>query len=179
MSTTCIILSAFNLCHGQPVAENHSCSSSIGIDLAAGLCFGTVRLMAGHSINSNWSAGFDVGLDMAIIKSPPSILESEHSVMMSDDRQPATGTNKFRHTFQDICIHMDYWIFESFKGLHLCIGGLLKDRGGPDLLLGAGYSIRIWKGLCTDITYRFGIIETYKAGHLPLEGIKAGLHYEF
>ena len=78
-----------------------------------------------------------------------------------------------------ICIHADYWPRGTFNGLQLSIGGQVKVRGKPDITVGIGYSIRIFKGLGADIIYRCGIKEAHDIGKLPSDGIKAVLHYVF
>lgn len=176
MSIACIIFFAGNSCLGQPAGKSNS---RIGIDLTAGLCFRTAGLMASHSFRPGWSAGFEVALDMSLIEKPVSNIDSEHRETVEDGYWNTHAGNRFRDSFLELSIHVDYWTSEAFKGLHFCIGGIIKDRGWPDFLLGAGYTIHIWKGLSADIMYRFGIIETYIAKQPPLEGIKAGLYYAF
>lgn len=179
MSMTCIIFTALNLSQGQSADKNHRHSSWIGVDMTAGMCFKTIRLMAGHKFMCDWSAEFEVALDMASVEKKTSDTELDHRENLTEGYSAVRTEDKFRLPFQELCIHLDYWTTHAFQGLHICIGGILKDRGEPDFLLGAGYSIHIWKGLSMDIMYRFGIIETYESRQLPLKGIKTGLYYAF
>ena len=177
MTTAFIIFAGTIWCHGQS-GSLFTCNR-IGIDLAAGICFGKTEIITEHSFLPNWSAGAGISLATGLLKRPVSEAESTHLKAISGDDRITNPEEKFRQTFQEICIYADYWPHRAFRGPHVCIGGRIRDRDGPDLILGVGYAIHIWRGLSTDIMYRSGIIETYKDRRLPADGIKAGIHYVF
>lgn len=180
MSIACIIFIGSLPCAGQHGnIQFKPDRARAGIDIADGICQKTIRVMISHSFTSHWSATADIGLDVGLMKSPAAEIEMNHLTALSDMTQSENTQKEFRQTFQDICIYIDYWPSHAFKGPHIFIGGSFKDRSGPDLIFGAGYSINIWKGLSTDIMYRFGIIETYKDRQLSVTGIKAGICYVF
>lgn len=177
MTTAFIIFAGTIWCHGQ--SGSLFTGNRIGIDLAAGICFGKTEIITEHSFLPNWSAGAGISLATGLLKRPVSEAESTHLKAISGDDRITNPEEKFRQTFQEICIYADYWPHRAFRGPHVCIGGRIRDRDGPDLILGVGYAIHIWRGLSTDIMYRSGIIETYKDRRLPADGIKAGIHYVF
>jgi hypothetical protein len=55
----------------------------------------------------------------------------------------------------------------------------VRDRSGPDMTVGAGYSCRIWKGLYAGFAYRIRVIESISKQHTPIEGIRISLDYVF
>ena len=59
------------------------------------------------------------------------------------------------------------------------MGGALKDRSGPDIIAGAGYTFKIWKGIRAAVMYQVGLIECMSKGFKPSEGIKIGISYAF
>lgn len=179
MTAACTIFTA--LLHGFGQTESATIrpdNSRIGIDLTSGICFETIRITAGHSFNPHWSIGADISLDMNVMKKYRNKTETEHIGTLSDNAQEISS-EKFRRTFQDIFIYVDYWPVTAFKGPHIYLGGIFQDRDRQDIILGAGYSIHIWKGLNADIMYGFGLIDTYKNKQMPVEGIRTCFYYDF
>ena len=84
-----------------------------------------------------------------------------------------------RKSIQEINIGMVFWPKRSFDGVHIIIGGRIRDRNDPDIIIGAGYSLRIFRKIYGSIAYNAGIIETRKTGKLTFDGIRAGISYIF
>ena len=165
-----LIACTFN-CHCQ--------NRRIGTDLLGSICFETAGINLDCGFAPRWSAGADASIDLKVIKKPDDTLTAEHMESLSPHEQEERKTVLVRDRFQEIGFHIGYWPNEIFKGSFISVGGKIKDRHGPDMTLGIGYSFRIWKGLAAEAAYRFGIIEAYKKGRLPISGIKAGIYYVF
>lgn len=173
MTTACMILSGTFSCLGQM----NGGMTLIGTDIVSGICFHTLRVGVAHGFRDNWSAGGELGLDLDVICRSADETEQSHRELTSD--QSSGQAVPFRQTFLDTYLHIDYWPQKVFRGPHLSFGGRLRDRSSPDITVGAGYCIRIWKGLGADISYTIGILETYKNKTLSYNNIKAGIHYVF
>ena len=151
----------------------------IGTDLLGCMCFETARISIDCGFAPRWSAGADACINMNVLKRHDDTLVSEHNEGLSVQEETEARTFLSGDCFQEIGFHIGYWPDETFKGCFISIGGKIQDRHGPDMTLGIGYSIRIWKGLAAEAAYRFGIREAYKEGRLPISGIKAGVYYVF
>ena len=155
-------------CHGQ--------RSFVGVDILSGVCMKTIHFDIAHKITERWSAGGDIGINTKAARMDQKSIESEHLENITSSTVKSSG---FRDSFQEFCIHIDYWPQRTYEGTHISIGGCIKDRKGPDLTLGLGYFIHIWKGIGVELTYRCGIMETFHEGKLPAKGIKASICYVF
>lgn len=150
---------------------------TIGTDIISGLAFRTIEIYGSYGFHPNWSAAIEAGLDIGMMHNNTSVLDKEHSEAIS--KLTAKESNEFRKDFSTLSMHLDFWPQKTHKGLCISLGGLLRDRTGPDILMGLGYYIPIWKGLGINLRYQIGIIETYKTDNLPTDGIKGGFHYVF
>ena len=171
MATVYTILACTLCCNGQ--------KHYVGTDLISGLCFGTIQLKLSHGFAENWSAGADIGTSVLTYINNKDEINSSHEEMLTDSRDAIDNTREDELPPGFICIHADYWPYGTFNGLMLSVGGQIKERGKPDITIGIGYSMRIYKGLGADIIYRCGIKEMHTTGKLPSDGIKAGVYYVF
>ena len=171
MATVYTILACTLCCNGQKYY--------VGTDMISCLCFGTVQIRLSHSFADNWSAGADIGTCFLTYMNNKDEISRSHDDLLNSHSDTDDRTQEGGSSPGFICIHADYWPSGTYNGLLLSVGGQIKDRGTPDITVGIGYSIRIFKGLGADIIYRFGINEVHTTGKLPSDGIKAGIHYVF
>ena len=162
------------ICSIRGMAQSHL---TIGTDIISELAFRTVRIYSSYGFHHNWSATIEAGLDLGIMHNNIDLLNKEHGEAIGNFS--VEGKNEFRKDFSTLCMHLDFWPQKTHKGPCIFFGGLIRDRTGPDILMGLGYHIPIWKGLGIDLRYQIGIIDTYKTNYLPIEGLRGGFHYVF
>lgn len=160
-----IILSAVGLvCKAQ--------ESCIGADLAAAARCGALHLMVGHAFGEKWSAGADAELDFSLIRKKMSAEESDHYGEAGSKSWP------YGDAAYSFGASVRYWPRRAFQGAFLSAGMSWSEGAGLDLCTGAGYMMRIWKGLAAGIAYEMNMLETYRHGTSGDE-IKLSLHYIF
>ena len=171
MAIVYTLLACAFCCNGQ--------KHCIGTDIISGLCFETIQLRLSHGFASHWSAGADIGINIASVMKTGNELTDSHDEELKDSDLGIETTQKSRVKYRETCIHIEYWPQGLYTGPLISLGGLIKDREIPDITLGVGYSFRIIRGLGADIMYRCGIRGMYLTGKLPSDGIKAGIYYVF
>ena len=171
MATVYTILACAFCCNGQ--------KHYIGTDIISGLCFETIQFRLSHGFTSHWSAGADIGINLASVIMTDNKLSQAHDDALKDSDLSIEAAHKNGWQFRAICIHMEYWPKSLYVGPLISLGGQIRDRGIPDITLGVGYSFRIVKGLGIYTMYRCGIREVYVTEKLPSDGIKAGIYYAF
>jgi hypothetical protein len=161
----------------EPVPKDRRpCRSSVGVDIAAGVCFGSIRVIAAYNIDAHWGASFDISLFPDTFGHSTSPLEQEHREIL--DGYPAENhkSGEDRHA---IDLLIGYWPKMTFKGPYLTIGGRFRRNGTPDMLIGLGYTFEIWKGISGTIGYHPGIIETFRKKEISYESLRASISYIF
>ena len=161
-------------CSAQARAQSNL---AIGTDIISGLALNTLRIYGSHGFHNNCSATIEAGIYLGMMHNNSNILDKEHQDGIGNLTTPES--HGLRKNFSTLCVHLDYWPQKTYRGPHIFLGGLLRDRTGPDILIGLGYCIPVWKGLGIDLKYQIGIIETYNTDSLPTEGIRGGFHYVF
>lgn len=150
---------------------------SVGTDIMTGLTSGTIQIHGSYGFHHNWSAAIEAGVNVTAMHEAEDVLSKEHREALGKDM--TEESDGFRRDFTTLSLHIDYWTQNTHRGLCFSMGGHLRDRSGPDLTIGMGYYIPIWRGLGINLRYQIGIIETYKNAKLPVDGIRGGLHYVF
>ena len=150
----------------------------VGTDVISGLASRTIQIHGSYGFHHNWSAEIEAGVNVTAMHEATDILSKEHGEALGNDMAEEIS-DEFRRDFTTLAIHIDYWTQKAHRGLCFSMGGCIRDRTGPDMNIGMGYYIPIWRGLGIDLRYQIGIIETYKNAKLPVEGIRGGLHYVF
>lgn len=150
---------------------------AVGTDLCPLICHGTIRIAASYAFGSKCTADGEVGMNVGgYIKHSQE--EKEHWGLLYGKYAPPDSVS-FRSCFADACISFSYWPSAVFEGFSTSLGLSVRDRGGPDLDIGAGYSCKIWKGIRLNVGYRFRTAESIRNRKLPLEGFRIIVSYVF
>lgn len=150
---------------------------SVGTDLCPLICQGTVRMTASYAFSRKCTADGEVGMNVGgYIKHSQE--EKGHWGLLYGKYAPSDSVS-FRSCFADACISFSYWPSAVFEGFSTSLGLSVRDRGGPDLDIGAGYSCKIWKGIRLNVGYRFRTAESIRNRKLPLEGFRIIVSYVF
>jgi hypothetical protein len=163
------LLACAYICSGQN-------KKTFGTDPASIICFKEVRINAGYAFGRKWSANADISINMENTSERWDEREAAHWLELYGKEQ---DSRDFKDDFIESCISFCYWPQSPFAGPVLTIGACVRDRSGPDMTVGAGYSCRIWKGLYAGFAYRIRVIESISKQHTPIEGIRISLDYVF
>ena len=149
----------------------------VGVELASAIIYGRASINAGYAFSDRWSADTEISINTRRILDSPETTEREHWSELYPYRLPWTDS----HGSYLVCssIFFTFWPRKAFEGPLICIGGELRDRGGPDLCAGAGYHCRIWKGTCATIMYRIGIKGCLDKETGLAEGLKISIGFVF
>ena len=169
-----IAIALLTIAHAA-ACQNHS---SIRGDLSQASCFGTADITVAHKIAERWSIEGQTALNIKRLANgkDEETLQHWNALAGSVDQD---GARTFRDNLTEVSISVSFWPIEVFRGPILSIGGLVRDRTGPDMFCCIGYSVPVWKGLCADICFRTCILETKRNGKLQYNGIRIGLSYAF
>lgn len=160
-----IILSAFGLaCQAQ--------ESGIGADLTAAARKGALRVTLAHAIGERWSAGADAELDFSLLRERMSAEEAGHY------GEVGTGSWPYGEGAYRLGASVQYWPERALHGVFLSAGMSWSEGAGLDMTAGAGYHVRIWKGLGAGIAYEMDLLKTYRYG-VSGDEIKIVLSYLF
>lgn len=163
------LLACACICSGQN-------KKTFGTDPVSVICFRDLRINVGYAFSRKWSANADISIDIGNISEKWNDKESAHWLELYEKEEK---TRDFKDDFIESCISFCYWPQSSFEGPVISIGVCVRDRSGPDMTVGAGYSCRIWKGLHAGFEYRIRVIESIGNKHMPIEGIRISIDYVF
>ena len=149
----------------------------IGAEMISVVQSGTIRINGSYSFSRKWSAGAEIGITAGRWIKNRNSIDEEHREALGMDTD--IEEDRSRKIFNEINIYADYWPKSSHDGLWLRFGGTFRNRASPDITIGVGYAIPIYKGFGADLRYQFEVIDTYKTNHLPSDGIRGGFHYVF
>ena len=150
---------------------------SIAADLASAICMQKIRIWAEHSFCSHWSAGMETTFNLSKICKGASEMESQHwSELYGEQRQKPQISAE---GLSDNEVFISYWPGGAFKGPLIGIGGMVKERGNPDLNINIGYSCTVWKRMRAVFLYKIGLAEYIATSKLSADGILIGLSYVF
>ena len=170
MTVICIMLADIICCHSQTM--------KVASDLMSGLCFRSANISIAHSFAPKFSAGTDIKMNLKTILRTQDDIVSAHREDLSIS-EGETHPDRDIETFQESCLYIDYWPADAFEGTYIRLGGRIRDREGPDMIIGLGYTMRVWKGLGIETGYSLGVIEVLNKQKLSIDGIKAGFYYVF
>ena len=151
--------------------------SAFGTDLCSLICQATVRMTASYAFCSKCTAEGEVGMNVGgYIKHSQE--ENGHWGILYGKYAPSDRV-AFRSCFAEACISFSYWPTAVYEGFTTSLGLSVRDRGGPDLDIGVGYSCKIWKGIRLNAGYRLRTTESIRNRKLPLEGFRIIVSYVF
>lgn len=152
--------------------------SGIRTDLAHAICFGTIDISFAHQIDDRWTITGQTALNIKRLtngKDEETLLH-QNALSGSDDQD---GQRPFRDNLTEVSLSAGFWPQGSFRGGSFHIGGMIKDRSGPDIFCDIMYSFPIWNGLGADLGYRLCLIETIRNKAIQYKGIRIGISYVF
>ena len=138
----------------------------------------TVELSVGHQIADRWSVGAAAALNIRRLIKEEDNETLQHRNNLSDTDEHIQKM-RFRENLSEIYIYANYWPSGVYKGAALGVGGVVKDRSGPDLFCYAGYTLRIWKGLGCEIGWRICLKETMSNKTINTKGLRISISYVF
>lgn len=162
------------------VATGAKCQkkNSMRTDFARAICFSTIDLSFAHRIADRWTIEAQTSLNIKILTDGEDMETLLHQNALSDsDNQ--NGQRPFRDDLTEVSLSAGFWPQGTFRGAVFHIGGIMKNRSGPDIFCGMAYTFPIWKGLCTDLGYQMCIMETIKNKTIQYNGIRIGISYVF
>lgn len=152
--------------------------SSLRLGITEAICFGTADFSFERQISDRWSIGGGTALNIKRLADQKDREYVLHREALSDCQEESQEAG-FRKDVSKTYIHVRFWREAPFEGTSYCIGTLLKDRSGPDIYCGAGYTLRIWKGLRADIDCRICLMETIREKTFQYNSIRIGISYVF
>ena len=152
--------------------------NSVRTDISQAACYGAADISFTHKIADRWSIEGQTALNIKRLTNGKDDETLQHWNALADSIDQ-DGERTFRDNLTEASISVGFWPIEVFKGPIFCIGGLIRDRTGPDIFCSIGYFLPIWKGLHADIGFRICILETRRNERLQYNGIRIGLSYAF
>lgn len=126
-----------------------------------------------YSFTSHWSAAGEVNIYFINRSVGTSDMEQTHI----DDLE------KEIFKIPDSCametVSILFWPGESFTGPSLGLGVRHRWEQGMDVIMGAGYTFRIWKGLMAEVRYSVGMREIIENNKTTFDSIGLKICYLF
>lgn len=137
------------LSYGQIVKER---GVSVHMDIAELVKDRTIEFGFSHPFNEKWSAGGSISLNIPGRIGKENAKEDEeweHDKNLSSDKAGTEGSMERPEYRIGLC----YWKDSFHEGAHMAFICSHSDRNGASFIIGAGYTIKIWKGMSVDIGY--------------------------
>ena len=150
----------------------------ISCGVSDAICRNTIELSFGHQIAERWSIGGGTFLNIERLTKEMDHETLQHQINLSDTDLPVQRI-QFREDLSTTYISVYYWPSEIYKGATVGIGGIVKDRSGPDLFCRAGYLLRIWKGLGCELGWTICLKETINNKTINANGLSINICYVF
>ncbi len=124
-----------------------------------------------HRLSPHWSVGGGCSFNVPHIRWSEE--EKEHSGSLGKELRTGGGG------FPELQAGFRYWPGRFCEGWYMEGGCSYAFRGDADIILGCGYTVKIWKGLGFGAGYGLRLFESLKAGTLGPQGITIGIFYTF
>lgn len=166
------LLLSFTMLHPCLCREK---SSMAGVNLAS-LIRGTAEVEFCYGFSKNFSIKGEAALTYKKIIRGESQLEAEHNTGFgtTEDSQTDIPADTDLH---NIGVLLCYWPRESFSGAHLGLG--LQSGSSTDIILEAGYTIPLWKGIGLSLGIQIPLIRSLTEEHLNARYLNACINYRF
>lgn len=151
--------------------------SEIMLDVGAAVMLQTMKIHVSHAISDHWTIEAGAGLclaNAARIKTEDERRHEEEGFQDTDSNENRTCTDMNIGEIQAV-----YWPSKAYEGILLMAGCSVSDDSGTDLSIGAGYSIKIWRGLAVRLFCNIKTIASCKAGQAEGELVTLGISYRF
>ena len=167
------------LCLAFLTAEGHAQKQiSLRVEVASTIVTRTFRIGFDHQISEHWSMGAESGIRFGKFLNGKDNETLTHWHTLSGTGE-AKSDRKFQEWFTEASLLVRYWPQEVYRGPVLCMGGAMRDRRGPDVIAGVGYTLTVWKGLRIDLMYILHIMEAIDTSGFSIDNIRIGICYVF
>lgn len=162
------------LCGAQ---EKPHRESEFLIDIGAAIISGTMKVHVSHAISRHWTVEGGAGACLSAGTGKATEDEKAHEAGFGGE-EPAQETGSTGNRIVGL-LYAAYWPLETYKGPYVYAGCSTGNRTGPDMVIGAGYSIRIWNRLTVKIFTRLDLAATSRSGRAEGESLTLGIGYVF
>lgn len=149
---------------------------SISMDILPLVDRSIVDIVFSHPFHMNWSAEGGGSVILPDIRGKYTEKMEHEKNLNIEEISELPEAPRVEHRF---LIGMRYWPAGYHEGLHLSLSSVFRIKDSPDILLGGGYAISIWKGIGADLGYRYTVISTGKKEDEGIKGIYVSLYYRF
>lgn len=145
-----------------------------GLEMTSPLMQSSVEFCVSYSFATHWSLMASSAFNFAKIL--PAVSDEQVS------NEEALGIERFRSDDSDdyyqklMCI---YYLGEGNKGFYLNLGGRYGNATGADVIIGAGYSIALWKCLRLCMGLEFRAIQMARKKSFLNDELKVALMFRF
>lgn len=170
------MISCILLCTDSFGQEKERSTASISTDILSFINRSTIDIVFSHPFHTNWSAEGGAAVRVHDIN------ENYKEKQEHEDNLGIEGENDVPDEFREghkMMIGMRYWPTGYLAGPHLSLNSVFRIIGSPDIILGGGYAIEIWKGIGVDLGYRHTIIKGRNKENESIEGIYLSIYYRF
>ena len=170
------MISCIFLCIDSFGQEKDGSTASISMDILSFMNSGTIDIAFSHTFHTKWSAEGGAAVRVHDIN------ENYKEKQEHEDNLGIEGENDVPDEFIEghkMMIGMRYWPIGYPDGPHLSLNSVFRIIGSPDIILGGGYAIEIWKGIGIDLGYRHTIIKGRNKENESIEGIYLSIYYRF
>lgn len=147
--------------------------SAVGLDITSIVRSGSLKAGICHCFLPGWSAAACAELDFRTLADMPDSVEKTHYGEFGEDGWPYVNAS------YTMSISVQHWPDTFCRGAFISAGMIWKQGTGLDMTAGAGYAVRIWKGLTLYGAYGLGILETCRNGKMTGNEISIGIGYMF
>lgn len=169
------LLYAGTACWGQSRIGGEA---MIGMDIFHAVTACDFRITVMHSFCGKWSAGAGARVTPFLCRESSDNEEELHDMLLSGDEGLHDGTEEFK-TNHIGSISFRYWPSGAFNGAYVGTGIMTGEHIGTDFTTGAGYVIRLWKGLCLSLGFEVCLDGKSLKETGMTDGIEIGINYIF
>ena len=168
--TLMAFLFSYALAQPSPCQEK-DCMAGVGLTSFAR---GSAEIIFSHGFGRHWSVTAEASVSYIGLEKEKSLIEVEHSAEFTSDitlpEDPDLHCERIR---------FNWWMTEVFNGFSLSAGVQSGSSTGPDIVTEAGYTLKIWKGLCISAGIRVPIMKGLRESGIGAHNIRAGIYYRF
>lgn len=172
MRIVMMMIPAF-LCFSSFGQDHLKFRGCIGVDVTAALCNGCAGVNIAHAFSDRWSAGAEAYFGIVPVKST---VVSEYDIHESEFDGMRGMVIK---DVPELRLYVAYWLSRPFQGAYLSSGILCSGQRIPEMIVGAGYSVRILDRLGVSLGGNIRIYESRVSGTVCTDGMEVALDYYF
>lgn len=128
-----------------------------GTDIADAIAEKRITITIGHAFSERWSIQGQTGFNFSHLIRKGSIKEKEHETAFAEEECQAQEKSIWESGEISVC----HWPQGPYCGYYFSTGLRIKGNGIPDFVLGAGYAVRIWKGLSAAISLNLSLTDRH------------------